>query len=175
MNQLVETTSAICKCEVKDVAPQIMTICRAVTPQFYKGMADVDVKAERLSIELLTSNIEQECLAEMCRLAILNYPRSRSENPKAYFDINYILTFYKDAFNKVFCKQVELPKKSSLIKCDFDFDTYIVTETWKSPEGKTIVIKEIKNKAEDASKQITHSSKYYASLYSDFSDGDVVI
>lgn len=173
MNELARTTNAICECEQKDVAPQIMTICRAVTPQFYKGMADIDLKAEKLSIELLTSNIEQVCLAEMCKLAILNYPRKRSESEKVYFDINYILTFYKQAFNKVFCDLVELPKKSKLIESHFDYDTCTISEMWEDPNGNVIAIREIADKAKEQNNQRVYSSKFYKSMITDLDEVEI--
>ena len=60
MNELVTITSQIEKCEKKDISKQVMSVCRAITPQFYKSMSVDDVKAERLSIELLTADIDNE-------------------------------------------------------------------------------------------------------------------
>lgn len=173
MNALIKTTNAICECRAEDVAPQIMAICRAVTPQFYKGMSDIDIQAEKASIELLTYNIDQQCLAEMCKLAITNYAHARSNSEKVYFDINYILTFYKQAFNKVFCDLVELPKNSRLIKSCFDFDRNIISETWQSPTGEIISIREITERAKEKEKQRTKSSKYYKSLYSNLEEIEI--
>lgn len=167
MNALVTTTNAICQCKAEEVAPQIMTVCRAVTPQFYKGMSDIDIKAEKASIELLTSNIDQQCLAEMCRLAILNYARARSDNDKTYFDINYILTFYKKAFNKLYCENVEIPKRSQLLKSNYDYDTNILEEHWRTPDGQVVLIREIRDENKSGR---TYSSKYWQAQYFDFDD-----
>ena len=49
------------------------------------------------SIQVLTADIDGAVMAKMCEMAAKDYPRARSENPKVYFDINYILTFYKKA------------------------------------------------------------------------------
>lgn len=168
MNELTKTTNAIINCAANEVAPQIMTVCRAVTPQFYKGMSDLDVKAERMSIELLTSNIDQPCLAEMCKLAVMNYARCRSENPKAYFDINYILTFYKQAFNKLYCEQIEIPKEASYISGSYDEDTHILTEIYEMPNGERITVREIKERQENSSH--TYSSRFHQRLFSDLDD-----
>lgn len=168
MNELIKTTNAIRACPSCDVVPQIMAVCRAVTPQFYKGMTDLDVKAEQRGIELLTSDISQECLSEMCKLAVLDYPRSRSENPKAYFDINYILTFYKQAFNRLYCKSVNLPKDAVYISGTYDDSTHILTEIYETPNGEKISIKEIcevKN-----SQEKPYSSKAYERLFTDLED-----
>lgn len=173
MNALVKTANAISTCRAEEVAPQIMAFCRAVTPQFYKNMADVDLIAEKSSIELLTSNIEQECLAEMCKLAVLNYPRARSENAKEYFDINYILTFYKYAFNKVFCSSVEMPKNSNLIDSRFDPDTNILTETYEAPDGRKIIIREIIDASKFKNTSRFYSSKYFETLITDLSDVEI--
>lgn len=170
MNALVTTTNAICECRAEEVAPQIMTVCRAVTPQFYKGMSDLDIKAEKASIELLTSNIQQDCLAEMCRLAITNYARARSENEKTYFDINYILTFYKRAFNKLYCESVELPKRSTLQRSHFDYDNNVLEEHWIAPDGRKIIIREIK---EPSANGRTYSSKYFQAQFFDFDDIEI--
>ncbi|MBR2385693.1 hypothetical protein IKA92_07370 [bacterium] len=167
MNALVTTTNAICQCKAEEVAPQIMTVCRAVTPQFYKGMSDIDIKAEKASIELLTSNIDQQCLAEMCRLAILNYARARSDNDKTYFDINYILTFYKKAFNKLYCESVDIPKRSQLLKSNYDNDTNILEEHWRTPDGQEVLIREIRDENKSGR---TYSSKYWQTQYFDFDD-----
>ena len=168
MNELTKTTNAIINCAANEVAPQIMTVCRAVTPQFYKGMSDLDVKAERMSIELLTSNIDQPCLAEMCKLAVMNYARCRSENPKAYFDINYILTFYKQAFNKLYCEQIEIPKEASYISGSYDEDTHILTEIYEMPNGERITVREIKERQENSSR--TYSSRFHQRLFNDLDD-----
>ena len=98
----------------------------------------------------------------MCRLAVINYARSRSEDAKVYFDINYILTFYKQAFNKLFCESVKLPKNSTLESSFYDDDTKILTETYRAPDGQLITIKEIKEKARKGER--TYSSKYFANL-----------
>lgn len=170
MNALVTTTNAICECRAEEVAPQIMTVCRAVTPQFYKGMSDLDIKAEKASIELLTSNIQQDCLAEMCRLAITNYARARSENEKTFFDINYILTFYKRAFNKLYCESVELPKRSKLQRSSYDYDTNILEEHWLTPDGQEVLIREIK---EENKSGRTYSSKFWQAQFFDFDDTEI--
>lgn len=171
MNELTKTTNAISNCETKEIVPQVMAMCRAITPQFYKGMSDMDIKAEKLGIDLLTANIEQKCLGEMCKLAIMNYPRFRSENPKTYFDINYILTFYKQAFNKMFCELVELPKKSNRLKSSFDEELNILTETWETPTGEIVEIKEIIDKPR--AHEHTYSSKYYSTLFDNLDDLEI--
>lgn len=158
-------------CDSKEITPQVMAMCRAITPQFYKGMSDVDIRAEKLGIDLLTANIDQHCLGEMCRLAVLNYPRFRSENPKTYFDVNYILTFYKQAFNKLFCENVEIPKGSEKIQSSYDDEQNILTEIWQAPDGAKITIKEIKdypNKSEHI-----YSSKFMERMFNNWDDIDI--
>lgn len=130
MNELVTITSQIEKCEKKDISKQVMSVCRAITPQFYKSMSVDDVKAERLSIELLTADIDNEVLAEMCKRAVLNYPKARSNNDRTYFDINYILTFYKSAFNFIHCDNIKLSKKAQKIQEYFDPVKTILYQKW---------------------------------------------
>lgn len=172
MNELAKTTSAISNCSAKEVAPQIMTICRTITPQFYKGMSDMDVAAEKLGIELMISNIDQHCLAEMCRLAVLNYPRFRSENPKTYFDVNYILTFYKQAFNQLYCDLIELPKKSQLKTSSFNNETNILTEVWETPSGEEVKIREICEPSKKSYERV-YSKKFYQSCISDIDELEI--
>lgn len=170
MNALVTTVNSICKCKAEEVAPQIMTVCRAITPQFYKSLSDLDIKAEKASIELLTSNIDQQCLAEMCRLAITNYSCARSDNDKTYFDINYILSFYKKAFNKLYCEMVELPKDSKLQDSQYDYDNSILEEHWITPDGRKVIIREIKEANKSGR---TYSSKFFQMDYVNLDDIEI--
>lgn len=172
MNELIKTTTAIATCKQAEVVPQLMVMFRAVTPQFYKGMSDDDIKAEKLSIELLTSNIEQPCLAKMCELAVLNYPKTRSENPKTYFDINYVLTFYKQAFNKVFCEDVELPKGSEYISGHYDECLHIITEKYKTSTGEIVELREIKDAPKNSFGRV-YTSKALNRCFTDFEDIEI--
>ena len=115
MNELVNITSQLQKCDKKEVSKQVMSICRAITPQFYKNLSTEDVRAEKLSIELLTADIDNETLSEMCRRAVLNYSKERSFDKKTYFDINYILQFYRDAFNYIHCEKVDVSRNAEKI------------------------------------------------------------
>ena len=141
MNALVSLTNNVMHAERAAVTPQLMAICRAVTPQFYKTMSDVEVKAEKASIELLTANIDNLTLARMCELAVLNYPKARSENNKTYFDINFILTFFNQAFNYVWCESVEVPRGSERTKSSFRHDMNILEETYEDKAGGTYHVK----------------------------------
>ena len=35
MNELVNITNEIQQCDKKDISKQVMSVCRAITPQFY--------------------------------------------------------------------------------------------------------------------------------------------
>ncbi|MCL2255836.1 MAG: hypothetical protein FWC11_03140, partial [Firmicutes bacterium] len=122
-------------------AEHIMAFCRVITPQFYKGLSRTDMVAEKMAIEMLTSNIDPPVLQKMCELATQNYRIARSESPKTFFDINYILTFYRIAFNMVWCDDVEIP---SCYECSsdatFDEATRIITERWYSESGSPDII-----------------------------------
>ena len=136
MNELVNITNEIQQCEKKDISKQVMSVCRAITPQFYKSMTVEDVKAERLSIELLTADIDNNTLAEMCKRAVLNYPKARSLNEKTYFDINYILTFYKTAFNFIYCDSITVSNKAEKIWEFYDDVKGILYQKWEEPNGE---------------------------------------
>lgn len=140
-NELVKITTSLQQCSKKDIAKQVMSVCRAITPQFYKNTSLEDAKAERLSVELLTADIDNEVLANMCQRAVLNYPKARSENPKAYFDINYILQFYKDAFNFIHCENIKLSKNAQKVSDYYDRVKGILYQKWLDEgEEKTIAI-----------------------------------
>lgn len=135
MNELIEITNSVANCTQNEVAKTMMTVFRAVTPQFYRNMTDNDLKAEMLSIKLLTQGIDQPTLAKMCELSVENYARARSVNSKIYFDINYLLTFYLQAFNKVHCELVKVPKGANLVHSEYDEETRKVLETYEDALG----------------------------------------
>lgn len=139
MNEIIKITNEISRCERKDIAKQVMSVCRAITPQFYKAMSIEEIKAERLSIELLIADIDNDTIAEMCKRAIINYPKQRSENAKTYFDINYLLQFYKEAFNYVHCDSIELSKQAELIDSHYDEVRGIVFEKWNDGGVEKII------------------------------------
>lgn len=170
MNELVKMTNEIQLCDKGNVSKSIMGVCRAVTPQFYKNMTVEDIKAERLSIELLTADIDNETLAEMCKRAVLNYPKVRSENNKTYFDINYILTFYKKAFNDVHCNNIHLSKKATKIWEKFDNIKNILYQKWVD-NGQEINIAVILE--ENETKGHFYSPKDYEMLFQDLDDVEI--
>ena len=169
MNDLVmKTAREIGTCDRGEIAPQMMVMFRAVTPQFYKNLSDEDIEAERLGIELLIANIEQPCIAKMCELAVLNYPKSRSEDLKVYFDINYVLTFYKQAFNKIYCEDVDLPKGSKYLSGTYDESLHVLTEKYVTPDGEIITLREINEMPKNSRRNYT--SKTLDGLYMNLDD-----
>ena len=168
-NSLIALTNSIAVCDTKEIAKQVMTVCRAITPQFYKNLTIEEMKAERLSIELLTAGIDQKTLAEMCKRAINNYARIRSENSRVYFDINYLIMFYKESFNFVNCENVSLSKQATLIKSFYDDETHILTEVYEDNK-EMVTIREIIDKKEDKQNQRLYSTKFYQLLNNSFFD-----
>ncbi len=130
MNELSKVIGGLEACKVEDISKQVMSVCRAITPQFYKNLTLEDMKAEKLGIELLVADIDQKTLAEMCKRAVLNYPLTRSQNNKIYFDINYILEFYEASFNFVHSESVELSNEAVELEKYIDFTKNIVYQTW---------------------------------------------
>ncbi len=162
MNDILTITNQVGTCDRKEVVRNIMTICRAITPYFYKNAPLEEVRAEKLSIKLLTSTIDNKTLAKMCELATINYPLERANNYKTYFDINYILKFYKKAFNYVWCDSVNV-KDCTYLGYEYDEITSIVTENWRNDiTGEYFFIKEIKNLPTQSQDRV-YSSKYYES------------
>ena len=161
MNELVNITNEIQQCDKKDISKQVMSVCRAITPQFYKSVTIEDVKAERLSIELLTADIDNNTLAEMCKRAVLNYPKARSLNENTYFDLNYILTFYKTAFNFIHCENVVVSNKAEKIWEFYDDVKGILYQKWKEPNGEEKQVAVI----QDKQRGHQYSPKDYQMLY----------
>ena len=145
MNELIKITNQIADCNNKEVAKQIMCVCRAITPAFYKNMSVEEIKAEKASIELLTLDIDQQTLSEMCKRAVLNYPYARSQNSKTFFDINYILQFYQEAFNFVHCYNIKLSRKAIKISSHYDEAKKILWQKWED-KGQEITIAIIQDK-----------------------------
>lgn len=83
--------------EARDKARAVYALCRFITPQFYSKQTRDEAQATVSSIQVLTADIDGAVMAKMCEMAAKDYPKARSDNPKVYFDINYILTFYKAA------------------------------------------------------------------------------
>lgn len=172
MNSLIKVTTSIATCQPSQVAKEVMTVCRAVTPQFYKSMTDNEIKAEALSIQLLTQGIDQKTLSEMCRLAVQGYAKTRSRNDKIYFDMNYILTYYIEAFNNVHCYSVEIPKDAELLSNSFDEETGIIKEEWKTSNGIVDIqfIEPTPSKRSDKFQQRHYSPKFFDNLVVDIKD-----
>jgi len=169
-NAIIALTQNIATAPPGAVARPILKMCTAITPQFYKNKTVEELKAEAYSIELLTQSIEPPVLAEMCRLAICNYPIARSKNEKVFFDINYILTFFAQAFNKYFCEDVNL---DGYTYCGYDIDRsmWILNEYWEK-DGERIVVREIlkdedRKEAEKESFMRIYSKAYDRKFYED--------
>ena len=98
MNELTTFCGQIAeKSEARDKARAVYALCRFITPQFYSKQTREEAAATVSSIQVLTADIDGEVMAKMCEMAAKDYPKARSENPKVFFVINYILTFYKKA------------------------------------------------------------------------------
>lgn len=116
MNELTSVYNSLQQSDevVRNNAKIIYAICRSVTPQFYKHNAE-EMRVALTSIQLMISGVPENILAIMSQLAVKNYPIARSRNPHVYFDINYILEFYDEAWKKArpkefdwFCGLVDL-------------------------------------------------------------------
>lgn len=164
MNEITKMTSQLQVCDRKETAKQVMSVCRAITPQFYRNMGIEDMKAEKMSIELLTADIDGETLAEMCRRAVLNYPKARSENNRTFFDINYILQFYKQSFNFVHCENIKISKEAIKVYQEYDCVRGILFQKWREPNGeeKTVAIIQEEKKV--------YSPKDYERMFADIND-----
>lgn len=101
MNELTTFTNSLQQVSenVRNNAKQIYMVCRTIAPRFYKHTTE-EMNAHLTSIQLLIRNIPEDILAIMCQMAIEYYPRARSKDPKCFFDINYILEFYDEAWIK---------------------------------------------------------------------------
>lgn len=79
-------------------AKTIYAICRSITPQFYARQTSEEMTAMVNTIQLLTQSIREDILTCMCNLAVKAYPGDKAKNPKVFFDINYILGFFNEAW-----------------------------------------------------------------------------
>ena len=141
----------------KTPAEVIMAICRIITPQFYKGLSDADKKAERTAITILTAHIDPGVMLKMCELSVQNYGVARSDNSKVFFDINYILTFFRSAFNWFWCDRVDFSLDAKRIGDRYEPTSRTITELWEDG-GIEITVKYI---ADDDYNEIVnrHSKK----------------
>lgn len=106
-------------------AKTIYALCKSVTPQFYMFSGD-ELVGQVNSIAMLIKGIRKEVLSKMCELAIENYPKARAEG-RTYMDINYILSFYKKAWEEArppdYSCFAGLNDKGQICWCrDIDFD-----------------------------------------------------
>lgn len=101
MNTLTELYSDLqnqqSKLDARNRAKTIYAICRSITPQFYKHTPE-QMTAALNTIQLLTQDIREDILTAMCDLAVQAYPKDRAADENVFFDVNYILRFYKKAW-----------------------------------------------------------------------------
>lgn len=138
-SEIMRMVNGLAVCSKEKASEQVMAVCRMVTPQFYKTMSVSDIKAEKAAVDLFTADIDGATLAEMCKRAVLLYPKSRSENAKLFFDLNYILTFYNDAFNFVHCDSVEVKKGATKKAERYDDVKHILWQKWVDVDGEKTV------------------------------------
>lgn len=115
-------------------AKTIYAICRSVTPQFYTKQTPDEMDTMLNTIQLVIQNIREDILTVMCNLAVAAYPNDKAKKPNTFFDINYILGFYKQAWdeakpkdyiNMCFCGKHEGKFKVGYCKDeDFDFEKW---------------------------------------------------
>lgn len=165
MNELSVLTNSVAKAAQNEVAKTLLKVCMSITPQFYKNKSVEELKAEKLSIELLTSGIEQEVLALMCRMAVKQYPLERARNNRSYFDINYLLTFYENAFNYFWCESVEIDKDCDYQGYDFNEYTKILSEYWKKGDEQIIIKYLVPQDTIDAHHRHGSYERYYSPKY----------
>lgn len=88
----------------------VMQVITAVYPNKYKNVKTQELLAETNGINMLTKGIDKVVLIEMCKRALNTYCVSNgneSNNKKVFFDINYIMRFYRDTFNDINCNFVK--------------------------------------------------------------------
>ena len=173
MNDLVKMTNNIQSCDKKDLPKQIMSVCRAITPQIYKNLSIEDMKAEKIGIELLMADIDGETAAEMCKRAVLNYPRIKSENPKTIFDINFIMQFYKQSFNFVHCEAINISRNAEKIWEKYDDTKKILYQKWKEPSGEIKIVGHIQEKRGEGIFTHQYSPKDFELMENNWEDVEI--
>lgn len=115
--------------EARSKAKTIYALCRSITPQFYKHTTE-EMMAFVNSIQLMTQGIREDILSIMCKLAVERYPMDKSKDKKIFFDINYILGFYNQAWDEAkpeeyscICEYGKIDGKFKVGYCRYeDFD-----------------------------------------------------
>ena len=121
--------------ERKDTAKELYSFFRTVTPQFYKGQTETEIKQSIASIQILTSSIPSDMLAELCRIEVQEYPKQKSRNPNCFFNLDYLLMFRDKA------KESLRPKWANFVLA-FDTQTRVTTygdkqyldDNWEYPD-----------------------------------------
>lgn len=125
----------------KEVALKLVKLFGLFNPAIYKAFTEEDLRNEIMAIEIMLSKIDNETVAEMIERAIGSYPQKRMEDKKLVFDINYIMEFYKEAFDYVHCERFELPLGAKRLTSHYDEKTGIIEQRWQSKTGEIVDIK----------------------------------
>ena len=110
-------------------------------PLGYRGISAEELENEIAGIEILIAGIDRQTLAEMVKRAVNKFVDKRRESGKIIFNINYIMEFYKEAFNYVYCDRFELPLGAERLESNFDEDSGIIEQKWRSKTGEIVDIK----------------------------------
>lgn len=125
----------------KEVALKLVKLFALLNPAIYKSFTVEELKDNIMATEIMISNIDAETLAEMIEMAIANYPQKRKENKKLVFDINYIIDFYKDAFDYVYCDKFKMELGATKLSSVYDANTGIIEQKWVAKTGEVVNIK----------------------------------
>ena len=116
MNDIVsKACDGIALSERKDIAKELYSFFRTVTPQFYKRQNEAEIRQTLASIQMLTANIPTDRLAEMGRIAGREYSTRKAKDPNCFFNLDYLLSFKDEA------KRNLHPAGYSVI-LDYDFE-----------------------------------------------------
>ena len=116
--------------ERKLIIANAFEMIKKANPRLYKNFSDKDVASELESIAFVTSHIDNKTLKVMCEWAIKQYPIDESEKPNTTFNINYILRFFKTAFEYANSDSIEINRGSEVVHKYYDELSDIVYETW---------------------------------------------
>lgn len=163
-NDLMKITNDIAFASKQEVAKMILKVFSAVTPKFYRGLTSESLKMELAGIELVIADIDSQTLAEMCKRAIKSYAIARSKDSNTYFDINYILSFYKESFDFVHSINVPLSRSAEEIEDYYDEVTNIKWQKWREKNGEIV---ETASFVKDTKISHKYSLKDYERMFTD--------
>lgn len=125
----------------ENASKELFKLFSILNPFAYRGLSKAEIDKEIAGIMILIGEIDCETLGEMVRRGVQEYSNKRLANDRLIFNINYIMEFYKEAFDYVHCERFELPLGAKRLTNHYDEKTGIIEQRWQSKTGEIVDIK----------------------------------